>query len=63
MGNKLSDEQRQAQACPDCHALSHGNTCRRLAMGTEGGRLDLQCGPPWSDWPEGLDPVNPLAKP
>jgi hypothetical protein len=31
-------------------------------MGTEGGRADLQTGPPWTDWPDGLKPVNPLAK-
>lgn len=59
---KLTDVEKETEQCPDCHALSHTNTCRRLAMGTEGGRIDLQTGPPWNDWPEGLKPVNPLAK-
>lgn len=62
MRNKLTDAERAAPECPDCGGDSHGNTCRRLAMGTQGGRLDIQTGPPWNDWPDGLAPVNPLAK-
>ncbi len=61
MGNKLTSTERDADVCPDCHGDSHETTCRRMAM-AHAGRADLQCGPPWNDWPEGLDPVNPLAK-
>lgn len=63
MSQHLNDRQRAAQTCPDCHELAHTNTCRRLAMGTEANRVDLQCGPPWTDWPDWVKPVNPLAKP
>lgn len=51
----------------------HRATCRRIAMSMPsalGGpdrsawpdpELDLQLGPPWADWPDGVNPVNPLA--
>lgn len=75
MGNKLTDAQRRAIPCPDCGNATikppeHDVTCRRIAMempDSNGGpplavrRLKLQCGPPWSDWPEDVEPVNPRA--
>lgn len=52
MGNKLTDAQRAATECPDCVSdphdqMLHTSGCRRVDMGAE-----IQCGPPWSDWPE-----------
>lgn len=61
MGNKLTPAQRAATKCPDCDLDPHDQTlhtsaCRRVAMGAE-----IQCGPPWNDWPDDLKPVNPIA--
>lgn len=78
MPNQLTDAQRSAPVCPDCgdnpdEFGSHLPTCRRIAMAMpvpigpdrsewSDPTLDLQCGPPWADWPEGVEPVNPLAQ-
>jgi hypothetical protein len=78
MGNKLTDAQRAADICPDCGSdpdepKTHRVTCRRLGMsplllaitsadGTRPTHGELQCGPPWRDWPEGVEPVNPIAE-
>lgn len=73
MGNKLTDAQKDATPCPDCDMdpndpSLHLSSCRRVAMGMPpdkggppAGTPDLQCGPPWLDWPEGIEPVNPIA--
>lgn len=51
----LTEAQRNAIECPDCgfdevDRSLHKSSCRRVARS-----VDLQCGPPWNDWPDGPD--------
>lgn len=67
MSNKLTEQQRLARECPDCgdgptgEFQMHWPECRRVANGQAilgasfkefDGETQVQCGPPWNDWPD-----------
>jgi hypothetical protein len=65
MNNKLTIQQRSAEDCPDCgedpdDPRMHRVSCRRIGMASVG-HEELQVGPPWHDWPDDVDPINPRA--